>query len=64
MSPVCLRGSGPGSGPVLLREVSGAVWASVHARHFGRPGPPEAPALRQHHAQLHRDVEVRALIVK
>lgn len=58
--PFRLRWSGPVSRPVLLREVSGAFWIPVHARYFRWIGSPEASSLRQHHVQLHRDVEVSA----
>ena len=52
------RRPGAGSGPVLLRQVPGAVRPALHAGHAGPAGSPLAAPLREHHAQLHRHVEV------
>lgn len=58
MSFSCCRRSRPGPRSVLLREVSGFVWSSVHAGYFRRSPSSKTSSLCQHHAQFHRDVEV------
>lgn len=58
MSVFCHRRSRSGPRSVLLREVSGFVWSSVHAGHNGQSPSPQTSSLRQHYARFHRDVEV------
>lgn len=58
MSIFCHRRSRSGPRSVLLREVSGFVWSSVHAGYYGQSPSPQTSPLRQHYARFHRDVEV------
>lgn len=58
MSIFCHRRSRSGPRSVLLREVSGFVWSSVHVGYYGQSPSSQTSSLRQHYARFHRDVEV------
>lgn len=54
----CHRRPRPGSRSVLLPEVSGSVWSSVHAGYLRQSPSSGTSSLCQHYSQFHRDVEV------